>query len=121
MLDFKKYEIDEKYFQIEFPVEALISVRIGNEVTKEVKDKVREYKRKMKILQKKKEKKWNSFKLDIKYENRGLSHVINDSDWNFIFTYVDRKFSSYPYERMYEEILDIVEAMIDTKPKEYSV
>lgn len=121
MLDFKKYEIDEKYFQIEFPVEASIAVRIGNEVTQEVKDKVREYNRKMKILQKNKDKKWEDFKFDVKYENGNLSPIIDNKDWEFIFVYVDRKFSSYPYERMYEEILDIVEAMIDTKPKEYSV
>jgi hypothetical protein len=117
MIDFKKYEIDEKYFQIEFPVDAAIAIKFGNKVPSEVKEKVKKYKRKMKILQKKKNEKWNSFKLDVKFENLGLSHVINDSDWKFIFTYADRKFSSYPYERMYEEILDIVETMLDTKPK----
>jgi hypothetical protein len=117
MLDFKKYEIDQKYFQIEFPLDAAIAVRLGNKVTQEAKDKLKEYNRKTKILQKKKEKKWEDFKFDIKYENGNLSHIIDNSDWEFIFVYVDRKFSSYPYERMYEEILDIVEAMIDTRPK----
>lgn len=121
MIDFKKYEIDEKYFQIEFPCELVISTRLGKTITDEDKEKVEEYNRKMKILQKKKNDKWESFKLDVKFENSGLSHVINDSDWEFIFTYVDRKFSSYSCERMYEEILDIVEAMIDSNAKGYSV
>jgi hypothetical protein len=78
---------------------------------------VKKYKRKMKILQKKKNEKWNSFKLDVKFENQSIYHIIGYSDWEFIFTYADRKFSSYSYERMYEEILDIVETMLDTKPK----
>ena len=117
MIDFKKYGIDQKYFQIEFPLDAAIAVRLGNKVTQVAKDKLKEYNRKAKILQDKKNQKWEDFKLDVKLEHLHIAHIINYESWNFIFTYIDRKFSSYPYERMYEEILDIVEAMIDTRPK----
>lgn len=115
MLDFKKYEIDQKYFQIEFPVDAAIAVRLGNKVTQKAKDRLKEYNRKMKVLQDKKDQKWEYFKLDVKLEHLHIAHIINYEAWNFIFEYVDRKFSSYPYKRMYEEILDIVEAMIYSK------